>query len=389
MATLSGVVHHFGLKSKRPFIVVTLPFGEARVVFKPDIYRATTGQGEQREQKDTHIRHLRRETLDDNITPAPFTAGLRDQHQKYVTITKQDGRTIAAIDLPEGESIPLTDGGHRNRAWEDLLNDGTDGVLDFPIVVMVMLEGDTQKDFLNLQKGRPVDPSHILSLKVQAGEAGKTEEEKEELNLAFDTALALSKHANSPFYKQIRFDSRGLAPLPLSTLCSRGASDCLASLVGLARAGLQHGDGNCTPAWLCDVVIEMVKELTRGAPELLQPGWYLTPPPDGSKGSATMLLGVASLLVHRAHLQGRDKPDYDDYDAMLNACRRVFDTPVSGSFSGPDKRLRLGQFAEEFFADLDVEKHAGVPVSVVKLFSTSSMRLPKMERQKKTSSGCA
>lgn len=381
MTMLSGAVHHFGLQKKRPFIVLTLPFAEARSIFKPDIYKATTGTGEQREQKDTHVRYLKRETLSDNITPAPFTAGLREHHRAFLQTFQKDNRLIASIDLPEGETIPLTDGGHRTTSWEDLVSDGNNAVLDFPIVIMLMLEGDTQKDFLNLQKGRPVDPSHILSLKIQAGEAGRTEEEREELNLAFDTALALSKHANSPFYKQIRFDSRGLAPLPLSTLCAKGASDCLASLVGVARAGLHHGNLE-TPEKLTNLLIGLIRELQREVPDLLQPGWFLTPPPDGTKGSATLLLGLTALLIHRADLLNRDKPDFDDIDAVIRGCKKAFDSPVASSLSGPDKRFRLGQFAEEFFSDLDVEKHAGVPLTAVKLFSVSSMRLPKIEKLK-------
>jgi glycosylphosphatidylinositol transamidase (GPIT) subunit GPI8 len=40
---------------------------------------------------------------------------------------------------------------------------------DAPVEFFVFLNGDTQKDFLNFQKGRPVDSAHLLSMTVQRG----------------------------------------------------------------------------------------------------------------------------------------------------------------------------------------------------------------------------
>src|SRR5947207_1184495 len=50
----------------------------------------------------------------------------------------------------------------RARAQEEV-----DRVLAVPVTAIVHLDGQPQQDFVKLQLGRAVDPSHLLSLKLQ------------------------------------------------------------------------------------------------------------------------------------------------------------------------------------------------------------------------------
>src|SRR5262249_3616662 len=151
----------------------------------------------------------------------------------------------------------------------------------------------------------------------------------------------------------IRFDSRGLTALPVSTLCAKGASDLGTSLVGLAKVGLASG-----AAWdaerLAGCVVAAYQGLQKQAPQLLEEGKALTPGAIGTRGSATMLIGLGICLAYRTMLLGRDKPD-ELLTGMVDTAKGTFDEKVNGGFSGPMKRQLLGWFARLFFATDAVE----------------------------------
>jgi len=106
------------------------------------------------------------------------------------------------------------------------------------VTVTVYFDGDPAQDFVRLQQGRPVDSAHLFSLKVQQQMLGDAA-----VQAGFQVARLLHKQEGSPLRNLLRFDSRVRLPLPVSTVCSTGASDLGTSLVGLGRIGLMGEEG--------------------------------------------------------------------------------------------------------------------------------------------------
>jgi hypothetical protein len=171
----------------RRFFVVTKPFGEARQLYKTNLYSARTGQGEQRTIIPAHARKLRREMEQGTFTLTPVSVGVTPSQAKEVRY-EEDG--LAVLTVKEGDPLPLTDGGHRFAALELIRQAAGDSlqkarteqekaeaekrlaVVDAqPITAVIHLDGDTQQDFVNLQAGRAVDAVVRASSAVEGGDA--------------------------------------------------------------------------------------------------------------------------------------------------------------------------------------------------------------------------
>ncbi len=381
---LRGEVFNFELNgNSRKYMVVTVPFETAKKIFQTDVFNALTQTGEQRAVFAAHARKLRKEMLNGKYTPAAFTVGIRDSHKDGlsfadVEVDEGDGPrtyTEATLELKDGEYLPTLDGGHRT----DALNEIGDSAAKLPVTALVMLDGNTALDFLNLQSGRTVDRAHMLSLNVARNSNVK---DREIVQLALEAGRILSTNSESPFHNLIKFDSTGLTGIPVSTLASKGASDIGTSLVGGARIAKLAGKD---AAWLAACVLKVYKTLKEKAPELLVTGMVLTPPPHGTRGSATMLVGLGNMLAYRLAAQKLAAPTDKDLEVLLDAAKKTCDQVVKGSFSGPVKRSILGDFADKFFADIvDADKtHEGVPTELVNLLSTSTFAVSKLEKPKK------
>jgi hypothetical protein len=401
--TLDGKIQTWGLgedKDEREYIVVTVPYREARALFKSEPYSAATGKGEQRGILPGHVRKIRKAMEAGDFTPASVTVGLRPHHRGTLTYQAEDGVRVAVLTLEEGDTLPLTDGGHRfealeqiRRAAEEALQAGAEGeareqarrrlerVDAQPITVMLLLDGDPQNDFINLQKGKAVDAAHMFSLKVSRN-ADPSDKNAAALKLAFNVAKLLHTNKDSDFHKQVRFDSKSFAPYPVSSLCPKGSSDLGTSLLGLARVGLARGNAG-TPEWLAYSVVGSAKALHESAPELLGLDRVLTPPPDGTRGAASMLIGLGVAMAYRMSLEGSTLPTPRDKAQLVEAARDTLDRGVNGNFSGPAKRALLGSFVREFFADLDVSKHEGIPLGLIRILSASAFGASPLPKQGK------
>jgi hypothetical protein len=391
---LTGPVHVWKVSDpKRTFGVVTLPFHEARSYIKAVPYDALTGKGQQRHLEESHVRKLRKAIEDGTYTPAPGSANLDRNHRKALVI--KQGRF--SLDVTADHPLLLTDGRHRFEALsrivsglEEELRTETDPakqaelerVLALPITFIIYFDGNPQRDFANLQRRLAVDPTHALSLRIQAKLLADPA-----FGLAFNVARLLSERSNSPFDGIIRFDSRKpdkgslLRPLPLSTLCAKGPSDIGTSLLGLAKVGLMGQTAKEAP-WLADAIISAVGVLTADAPELLERDKVLTLPRNqGTKGSATMLIGVGVCLAYRMVILNHDSPTPEDRSPLVESARETLDLSPDRNFSGPSKRLLLGEFARKFLADLDGEKHDGLPLSLLTTLSASAFGASRLPRK--------
>jgi N6-adenosine-specific RNA methylase IME4 len=399
---LQGEMHTFGFgDGERAYAVVTLPFGEARQVFRAKPYSPLDGKGEQRGYIHNHAKALKKEMLEGRFVPTAVHVGLRASHAGGVAHEGGDETVTLVVD--SDDPLPLTDGQHRfgalnlirdeaekrlRKARADEEREAARALISCVdgqhITALVHLDGSPQDDFVALQKGRAVDASHLLSLRIRRSLVSS--KDGPHLKLAFAVAELLAAKADSPFFRQVRFASTGFAPLPLSTLCSKGASDVGTSLVGLARVGLAGQEKSAE--WLAGVVASAFAAVQEHAPELMEEGKVLTPPPDGTKGGATLLIGLGVALAYRLRVTGADTPTPHDLTQLVHAARETLDGDVNGNLSGPIKRKLLGEFAREFFADLaDVEKHDGIPLELLKTLSPSAFGAAPLPKQPKQGKG--
>ncbi len=382
MFTINSKVEQFGIgDKKRKYVVITTDFENAKKLFSAERYRCDSGAGEQRELVMAHVKTIRKEIEDGNFTPTSVTVGLRknEQGSSGLSLSEKDGSL--ELSVAPGVTLPLLDGGHRFSAMELLYENALykDDIGKSAITALVMLDGSTKKDFLNLQKGRPVDKSHIHSLSIQ--EKLLKGKDVAAVTLAYETAKLLNSTPDGVFFNQIRFDSRGVSGIPISSLNSKGASDIATSLVGGAKIAVAAGKD---AAWLARCINTAYLYLKTKASELLDVGMKLTPPPQGTKGSATMLIGMGNMLAYRLYIQDLNNADTKDVTKLIEAAKQTLAAPVNGNFSGPMKRDAMGAFSEVFFADMvDDKKYYGVPLKLVKLLSISTFSLPKFEKEEK------
>lgn len=371
----------------RRFLSVTLPYRLARLAFRPELYDAMKGRGEQRPEIAAHVRHLSREMATGSFTPTSVSANLRRQHQKAVRY--EFGRAYLGVD--PGDPLPLTDGQQRFGAMRTLADaaakagdtDLLKQILDLPVSAVVHIDGNSQADFIALQAGRQVDAAHLMSLRAQQNLlAGK---DADDVVLAQKVAKVLNAEVASPFSKFIRFDARGCGPIPITTVCARSASDLGVSLVGLAKVG--RAAGVTDPKALAGYVIAAWKAVSQ-APGLVGQGYPLCPPPDGTKGGATLLVGLGVCLAYRMKADGKPQPDADDLDRLLEAALAAFMTPLAGGLSSADKRALLKAFAQDYLGACG-PMHHGVPLELQQILAPSAFGNPAFPKARKAAVAAA
>jgi hypothetical protein len=375
VVTLEGPVHTWSLNdTTRRFLVATVPFSVARKVLRACPFSAVTGQGEQRRVQDAHARRLREEMDAGNYTPTPVAAGLRPAHRQLVE------EHAGAVRLPvrATDPLPLTDGFQRLSAMEDLLRraEGDDArvraVLALPVTLVVYLDGDTQQDFINLNRGKPVDPSHLFSLELSKGEAGG--KHGPAVHAAVDAARRLHEAPASPFFGGVRFEDAAPGGVPVTTLCATGGSDLSTSLVGVVLAAETDGAGAAA------LVTEAYKTLSDGAPELLVKGRLLCPPRRGGrKGSATLLSGVAAVVGYRSRGRGLTA---GDRERLVAAARQTLGDSAGGNLSAQRKRELMREFAAAFLAGAERAQHRRLPVGLLAALSCSAYAVPPLPKPK-------
>lgn len=376
--TLCDVTRQYGT-------VQNLRYSEAVELVKPVPFKGETGKGQQRALVQNHVRKIKREMRNGNFTPTPVSAALEDRHLAGLTLNP-DG-TFSLV-VKSQDPLLHTDGGHRFEALGQLIEEleaaaekaKTDEEREnltrwaeqakvVPCTVTVYFGGNPQQDFVNLQAGRTVDTSHMKALTLHAKDG------KPEMGLAFEVATTLNKDKTSPFYNEVRFDSRGNRRLPIATLTATGGSDIGTSLVGVAKLGISRGkSAKFLAAALTDAYVALKESSDAdGEDGALEEGKVMTPVVNhGTKGASTMLVGVGLCLAYRLISLGKEKADQSDLDRLVAVVGRTLNVATKGNFSGSVKRKLLGRFAKEFFADTTETRHQGVPIPLLKTLSCST-----------------
>lgn len=366
---IEGTVRVWGITDKkRRYIDFCLPHGQARVRYQSEEFDIQTGKGEQRVIKPAYANRLKREIENATFVPCTSTVGTRPKHRKRLVFLDQGDHQIARLILADDDHLPLINGGHRfealeiiRRKWEHIAKTSKveseraeaarmiQEIDKQPISAIILLDGNTQEDFIHLNITKAVDAAHILSLRVTSNAA--SQRDVQGLSKAFDTARLLNDNNRSPFYMMIRFDSQGMAPLPVTSLCQKSDSDLSTSLVGLARLG---GLIKMNESALAGLVITCGGHVKKHAPELMANGRILTPPPNGNKASAGMVIGLAIAMLGRLILLGKKQPDESDLTRLLLSCQDKLDYCVDDMdrFAGSTKRRLLGDFVRDFYADI-------------------------------------
>jgi len=386
-------VYSWGLtKRKREYIVVMNSYAEARKLYKVKHFDVRTGYGEQRREVKSYVKELAKEFRTGTFTPTPIHVGVRDCHVKKLRYEEENGQRFAILTLDDRDHLPLLNGGQRFAALEKIraeagkqrdeapekekakANDYLALVDSQPIIAVVLLNGNCKTDFINLQRGKPLDASHLQSLQFGDKVASKKGSDRF-VQQAYDIAKQLQSSNKlpffnkSPFFKQIRFDTLSKAPLPVARLCSKVRSDMATSLVGLAKVGHSFKKPKSVE-WLANVVNAACSILREKASKLLEDNRVLTPPPDGTVGSATILIGVGVALAFRMMISGSDRASERDSEALVTAALKTLDRNDKDTFTGQAKRKLMSEFVKAFFADLpDLVRQDGLPVDLLQLLA--------------------
>lgn len=406
---LKGVVQQFwtgGKEKPRRWITVEIPFRDACRVIKIETFDSETGKGIQRAGIESWQKSLSKKMETGVFTPNPWSAGVSKSHIKGLTI--EVGKVL---ELEVSPRNPLTslDGQQRWGGMEILRKkfesdpDRRKALENSTITFPVYLDPEyTHADFQNLQYGRPVDKSHMLSMELAHNSI--PDEKKPFLKLAEKTARLINEATNSPFAGRIKFDSRDEAPLALKSLLTLGASDISTSIGGGAKIA-HHFKKDA--AWLANMYVgafvaiekfgtkdEVESELddtVAKVPTLLRKGKLLYP--RGKKGSSSLLIGIGNLVAYRMARQNKDDIKPADAKKLVECLEDIFDKEINGNLSGPDKRRMMGQFCSRYFADIvrmseedegDTKKVESLsyhgtawPYELVELLSKSSFLIPK------------
>lgn len=345
----------------REYIIATLPFAAANRVLRPEMFDATTGRGEQRPVAKPHVNKLRAAMLAGRYTPT--TAGATVPASLRPLVVRTGNRV--SVPLDEGHPLLLTDFGHRMaalraiRETEPSLASLVDAV---PVTTLIYLDGDPQSDFINLQAGKPVDGNHLASLRASRGEIGADEAK------ALAIAKALNTNTRSPFYSHIRFPGRtSVASLPYKSIAEKGGSALATSLVGLAKVAPPHWGVDETVSFFIDVCAVLRSRV----PHLTEYGQPLAAPPDMNVASATLTIGVATLVAFRLY-KTEAALESKEAERIARSASEVF--AVQDYSSAQAKRSLMGRFASHYLSDIG-DNREGIPISLIALLKPSAFNL--------------
>lgn len=373
------------------FCVIQGEYKKIRRYFKPLQYNAKTGEGVQRKLIDKWVKKIKSEMSKGRYSPTIAYATVEQIHHDkgLVTVHHRKVKITGDINYP----ISLTDSQHRFAAMEKIRAESAkmQWKIDAqPIMVQVNLNTNPVEDFLNYQKGRPTDKTHVLSMKITKG---MLEDNKKEIyQNALKIAECLNSDPKSPFYNNILLETGGTGRIPLKSIMGDNASDFSTSLIAGGRiiqlTKLSVED-------ITQSIINSYDLLIKNSPHLFEQHKLLCLPSkgQGTKGAATIIIGVGCLAAYaQYHFGHEDFFENDDNVAeFLDCCEEVFTRNANNNLSGPSKRQIMGEFARALFKNTPEDVcWDGIPKELLTLIGTSAYNakgLPKTKsapRKKKT-----
>jgi len=372
----------------RKFISTQIRFGDLRKIAEINIYDSIKNEGEQRAGISGHIKSLKKAFVDGTFTPANMTISLYEQQQKYLDFTEE---TIS-LDLKKMGKLAIVDGGQRFRALIELRDEAItaqnknrekmwDDVV-FPLTIL--LDGNPKEDFVRLQMGKNIDASHLIMVKTQTNLFDS--EHKDLYGKAISLAKLLDNDNTNCFSDSIRFDTKQIKKsIPISSLLPSGKSELCFSLLGSVRL-LREFESDVET--FSKKFIRYYEVIEMGFPRLVMSKGLLCPPPDGSKGGATLLIGIMNLFsFYEKYLKKKVTKE------VIQPHVSILEISGQGNFSNPMKRQIMGDFAKSIFKDtvtitedlnmLPYRMYEGVPLPLVELLGPSTFNLPPFPKKPK------
>ncbi len=363
------VVRHFhmgGPEKPRVWATAEIAFKDIRKIVKIEEYDSETGKGFQRGGIEAWMKKLSGYMDRNEFTPNSWAAGVLKSHLKDLGAI-EPGRKIDSWKISSTVPLVSLDGQQRWGAMEILRRKyeadpvRLKAIDESIITVTIFLDPEfTRKDFLNLQSGKAVDSSQMLSMKIREGVIDEAKQPI--LMLAQTTARIVNSDNTSPFHKRIKFDSGDVAPLALNSLLTLGASDIGTSIAGGAKIAIQfkkdakwlasmyttsfhaiekYGEKSEVESAIDDSVHKIVNVLDKK--KLLYP--------QGKKGSSSLLIGIGNVFAYRMAKMPRDEPRPQDLKQFVEAVEDTFNEEVNGNLSGSDKRRWMGIFLDRYTSD--------------------------------------
>jgi hypothetical protein len=400
--------HQWQLSAKhtpRRWILLTLPFSEARHWFEVKRYNYLNNTGEQRDAIAAWVSTLRREMLADNFTPAGWSAGIRPSHAKSLVIDEKT--KMATVTVSQNSKFAHIDGGHRGAAMLKILEAAEkakdQATIDFinscEVTIQIYLDPNRlKKDFTNLQEGRPVSKAQRRIMKIKNKSFGK---DQPICDLALAVGTEMNRTVTSHLSGQVAFDASATNKMGIDTLTTQGASELACSIYGGAKIALHAGKD---AAWLLNTYVEAYEAIKQhcaaepdapDTPAVLARGKILSPLGvfDGKKGGSSLILGIGNILAWRKVATNHNKATDADKQLLANITDDVFGDELSeGGLDAPRKRRLIGDFTMQYLADLVLEPGAapvagmypgneGIPQPLIDLLAPSAFGLKKKKKK--------
>lgn len=355
------------------YVVYTLPFKDFNRYFEERLFNVDTGEGEQRINDNSNVNKIKKDMSAGEFSPDSTHAVMLDsQFDDLIDI--DDAKNTAIITLDANNPIPLVNGFHRKTVLGKLKeseDDNLDVIDNLPITVMIYLDGDPKHHFLNLQKSKKVDGSHLMSLARNLPDK-MTEHGK----IAYDMAKKLNETVGSPFHNMVRFKA-GKLQMPVNTIANPSSNEGITSLVGTSKIA-KHFDKTEDEALAG--LLKWFQYLTgdEGYPHVFEEGKLLTPPnKNGTKGSATLIIGTLNLLLFYEWMEYSE----DEIKEAIEDSLEILNDTCNQNVSGPNKRFHMHAFATKLFENVDIEKWCNsVPRKLVEILSPGCFNLRAIKK---------
>lgn len=341
-------IHSFELMGERQFLLKTFRFKDFRRYFEVCVYDDETGEGEQRAQTEAHVKKIRDAIMDNEYTPTTFTVAVPSD-------TIQDGAIVFS-------KLPLIDGGHRLAALLKIYEkeQGLREAIDrLPMPTMLLIDSDTKKDFVNLQKGRPADPTQILSMNIRSS-SFKSDEQKQ-YEFARDVARLLNTKKGSPFFGYIKFDTKS---------ASKGVKG--AAIIKKDNSVLTLGGAyslcqkyKLSPEQYVDYAVSAYSSFKHT--QAFEKGNFLHG--EGTNCPFSML--IALMNVGALAKSAKITPNWEYGLAVLAIPKE------SRSFSSNRRQSLLYDVCYNLFEDVNCEKEQDIPKVLIDVFGYKSFNLKK------------
>lgn len=389
--TFHGQIYRWDLCGhSRRFIVVVVSYGEARKWFKAETYKHETRTGWHRNLIPSQVNGLIKHMRAGRFTPVSWVAGLLPWHEENLIHPGSGADQQIDVRASTKHPLPLLDGYQRQYALEMLRKKARSEanetmvrqIDEQPIAIQIILDTDhLQEDFLNLQKGQTVDRCQSKSMEENA--SFLQPEKLRFARFAATVASGLNEDFRSHICHAIRFSSGSVLPIPYNLITTWDPSALGVSIYGGAKIAINFGKDE---SWLRERYVDAysaILELGKRTPgddlpiifaegSVVQPLMH-----QGTIKGSVLLLGVGNLLAWRMGVTGHDKLTEVDRSRIARLADEYL-CELYGEQGGQKPRELLGNFAREYFEDLEVAKFDDIPADLVSILSSSAFGVDRV-----------